>query len=161
MSILPFAIECRLFENCTPVTFTYIFYFKCLKYMFICFSYVTGQLKLWKTFSNTHSYICDRTLSYIIDFKCLKYDMWNSFVFVCCRKKNHQYTLRHLWSNAISPVFLLKDLDLHFRFQMISFQLTYLIILWKTIYFFTTIPGRVTMCILYHIAHKLGYLYTS
>ena len=94
MTFVDFAICHRMssLRKLYSVTVAYILDFKCLKYMFICFSYVTGQLKLWKTFSNTHSYICDRTLSYIIVFKCLICDMWNSFVFVCCRKKNHQYT---------------------------------------------------------------------
>ena len=36
-------------------------------------------------------------------------------------KKNQQYTLIYLRSNAVSSVFLLHDLDLHFRFQMLKY----------------------------------------
>ena len=34
--------------------------------------------------------------------------------------KMQQLTLEHLRSNAVSPVFLLRELDLHFLFQMLK-----------------------------------------
>ena len=61
------------------------------------------------------------TLTFIFDFKCLKY-----VKLVCFRilpdnkimKRNHHYTYEHLQSNGISPIFLHRELDLHYRFQM-------------------------------------------
>ena len=35
-------------------------------------------------------------------------------------KNIQQYTLKHLRSNIVSPVFLLRDLYLHFRFEMFN-----------------------------------------
>ena len=41
------------------------------------------------------------------------------FLYVA-RKQIQQYTLKFLQLNCVSPVFLLHDLDLHFRFQMLK-----------------------------------------
>ena len=43
--------------------------------------------------------------------------------YVCCRiakimNKIQQYIVKHLRSNAVSPVIFLRDLDLHFLFQL-------------------------------------------
>ena len=46
----------------TSMTLTYIFYFKCLKYVkFICFRMLPDRQNYGKKFSNTHSKICDLT----------------------------------------------------------------------------------------------------
>ena len=44
---------------------------------------------------------------------------------MCCRKaKIQQYTVKYLQSNAISPVFLICDLDLLFLFQIFKVRET-------------------------------------
>ena len=55
------------------------------------------------------------TLTYIFDFKCYKYVKFDCFRML---PESENYTSKHLRSNAISPVFLLRDLDLQFGSQL-------------------------------------------
>ena len=63
-------------------------------------------------------------LTFIFYFKCLKYV---KFVYFCLfperkkeniMKQNQQYTLKHVQSNGVTPVFLIGDIYQHFRFKM-------------------------------------------
>ena len=102
------------------LTLTYIFVFKCFKYVNNLFVFVCCQLdKIMKKISSTHSDICDRTalspilssvtFTYIFDFKCLKCVKFERFL-VLPDDYNYEiiiqrYTFHHFQSNAISPTF--------------------------------------------------------
>ena len=104
------------------------FWFKMFKICeFVRFCMLT-EAKIMKKFSNTQSTICDQmaqvllfsSLTYIFDFKFLKYVKFIHFRILPeakIMKKNQQYAFKHLWSNALTPVFLLV-LDVYFQFQM-------------------------------------------
>ena len=64
-------------------------------------------------------------MAYIFNFKSLKYLKFIRFrmlpVAKIIKKTYQQYTIKHLRLNAISPIFMLRDRDLHFRFQIFKF----------------------------------------
>ena len=88
----------------------------------ICNTYIYTFIHLRSIERQKSSFLlCNLDLHFL--FHMLKICEIRSFSYVFCRKlklwKNQQYTFQHLRSNgASSPVFLLHDLDLHFRFQM-------------------------------------------